>query len=333
MDDVMPRLGRRRFGARLLAGGVGAVWSSVANAQAQRRVSLGWVKSTANLLAPTSVEVAPRHGLSIDSQNFNTASDVMTAVIGKQLDVGLLTPIHLLRSIELNLDLVQIAGNTRGNTGIVIAGKSGIGENDWGGLKALNAKRKLKVASSRGSINEMLAIAEFRTRGLDLLKEFDLVNIANFAQHPQALRSGEVDMIVTLEPLVTLVVADGTGMLFNLPYDSAAKDLNTNYVVRREWLEGNVGLAAAFVASLADSVAVLKDKKVELATARKTTGLPADVLQTALARSRYELRNGVPETMALAKIALETRYISRDVSGEIGAHVEERLLGQAGVSG
>ena len=116
------------------------------------------------------------------------------------MDLQLLTA-HLLRAIDTNIDIVQISGNTRGNTGIIAAKGLGLKEGDWDWLKALIKTKKPKVASSRGSINEMLALASFAEHGVDPNKDIDLVNIANFAQHPQALRSGDFDMIVTLEPL------------------------------------------------------------------------------------------------------------------------------------
>ena len=43
-------------------------------------------------------------------------------------------------------------------------------------------------------------------------------------------------MIITVEPLSTLVVTEGVGTVFNRPIDTPAGDLNTNYLVRGDWL-------------------------------------------------------------------------------------------------
>ena len=296
-------------------------------------VSLGWVKSTSNLLAPTAVELAGRNGLTISSVNFNTAQDALTAMISGDLQIGLLTPIHLLRAIEGNLDFVQIAGNSRGGTGVVVSKKLDLAENDWNGLKAKAKERRLKVASSRGSINELLAIGAFKANGLSLVKDLELVNIANFAQHPQALRSGEFDIIVTLEPLATIAVADGTGTLFSHPYGSPAGDLNTNFVVKRSWLKDNADTAKLFVKTLADAKQALSDKQVELTAATKLTGLSPDIIKAALGNTRYELANGRAETHALAQLAFEVRYITRNVADEVDAHMDDSFLRAAGISG
>jgi ABC-type nitrate/sulfonate/bicarbonate transport system substrate-binding protein len=152
------------------------------------------------------------------------------------------------------------------------------------------AKRKLKVASSRGSVNELLAIGEFRKNGIDLSKDLDLMNIANFAQHPQALRSGEFDMIVTLEPLATIVTEDNTGTLFSHPYNTAAGDLNTCFVARRDWLAANPEQALAFVQTLGNANAVLADKAAQVSAGTKLTGLPATIVEKALTNTRFDLR-------------------------------------------
>jgi ABC-type nitrate/sulfonate/bicarbonate transport system substrate-binding protein len=296
-------------------------------------VSLGWVKSTANLLAFVAPKMSEKHGLKIEPANFNTAVDISTAMISGQIDIGLLTPIHLIRALEMNIDFVQISGNTRGNTGIVIAKKYGLKDDDWDGFKRLIAQKKLKVASSRGSINELLAIAEFSKHGVNVDKDLDLVNIANFGQHPQALRSGDFDIIVSLEPLVSLSVSEGTGTLFSRPYGSLAGDLNTNYVVQRDWLEKNRDKAQAFVAVLKDAAAQLgSDKATELKAAVDLTGMKPDTLTMALANSRYDLRNSLAEMQQLAKLAVERKYTSRDVSSALPSHVDDRFLTAAGVS-
>jgi ABC-type nitrate/sulfonate/bicarbonate transport system substrate-binding protein len=282
-----------------------------------------------SFLAP---ELAEKHGLKIESANFNTAVDISTAMINGSVDIGLLTPIHLIRAIDTRVDFVQIAGNTRGGTGIIAGAKLGLAQNDWAGLKKLLAQRKPRVASSRGSINEMLAIAEFAKNGIDVDKDLELVNIANFAQHPQALRSGEFDFIVTLEPLAAIPVVEGFGTLFARPFSSAAGDLNTNYVVRREWLAKNADKAQAFVSTLADAARRLSDRQVEMAAAARLTGLKPEILTMALDNTRYELRNGLVQMQELARLAAERKYAGRNVADELPRHVDDRFLKTAGIN-
>jgi len=224
-------------------------------------VTLGWLKSTANLIAVEAPKLSGKYGLKIETVNFNNGVDIATALVNGQIDVALLTPIHLIRAIDGRVNFVQISGNARGNTIIVASKKLGLAENDWDGLKAAMKQRKLRVASSHGSVNELLGVAEFAQHGIDVDKDLDLVNIANFAQHPQALRSGEFDMIITVEPLSTIAITEGVGTLFNRPTDTPAGDLNTNYLVRGDWLEKNGPKARAFVGSVVEAAKLLSSDK------------------------------------------------------------------------
>jgi ABC-type nitrate/sulfonate/bicarbonate transport system substrate-binding protein len=303
-------------------------WACAAGAQsnppAVGTIKLGWVKSTANLMAAVSPQLSEKHGLHIVSSNFNTAQDILTAMISGQIDVGLLTPVHLLRAIDTKIDVVQISGNTRGNTGIIAKKSLSLNENDWDKFKLLSKDRKLKIASSRGSINEMLALAVFAMHGIDPNKDIDLVNIANFGQHPQALRSGEFDLIVTLEPLAALTIVEGIGTLFSHPYSSLAGDLNTNYVATRKLIETNPAAVKAFVATLADAARYLSDKDKEMEVAIRLTGLKPEALSLALANNRYELGSGLTQMQALAKLAKQVQFTSRDVSADLPNFVMER---------
>jgi ABC-type nitrate/sulfonate/bicarbonate transport system substrate-binding protein len=294
-------------------------------------VTLGWLKSTANLIAVEAPKLSSKHGLKIESVNFNNGVDIATALVNGQIDTALLTPLHLIRAIDGRVDFVQISGNARGNTIVVAAKKLGLAENDWNGLKAANKTKKLRVASSRGSVNELLGVAEFAMNGIDVDKDIDLVNVASFAQHPQALRSGEFDMIITVEPLSTLVITEGVGTLFNRPFNTKAGDLNTNYLVRGDWLTKNAPKAQAFVKSVVEAASLLSsNKQVELEAAKQLTGMNPEVLTLALANNRYDVGDGLAQMQELARIAFQRQYTTRDVAAELPKAVNNTFVKEAG---
>jgi ABC-type nitrate/sulfonate/bicarbonate transport system substrate-binding protein len=317
---------------------VTAVWSqtNVAEKRQIDEITLGWNKSTANLAPFLSPQFSEKFGLKIELINFSSGVDTVTALISGQINIGQANPLALIRAVDRKIDLVQICGNTRGNSGIVAAKSLGLAEGDWDGLKRIIRERKdkkLRLASSRGSINELVAISEFASHGIDVNKDLDLVNILNFAQHPQALRSGEFDMVVTFEPLITLSVAEGTGTLLSHPYSTAAGDLNTAFIARREWVLNNPEKTARFVATIvATQKALQNDKKLELNTAIKMTGVKAEILATALKNNRYEPRNGLDQMKALAKIAAEQKYTSRNVADELLNSVDDQFLRALGIA-
>ncbi|MGE0238495.1 MAG: ABC transporter substrate-binding protein [Parvibaculaceae bacterium] len=302
-------------------------------ARASSGVSLGWVKSTTNIAAFLAPSYSEKNGLTIESSNFNNAVDIATAMVSGDLDIGLLTPIHLVRAIESNIDFVQICGNSRVDSTIVAAPKLGLKADDWAAFKAMTGQRKLKVASSRASINDLLAIARVAKNGIDPDKDLEISNIPSFAQHPQALRSGEFDMIFTIEPMASMSVIEGVGSIFARVNELDSGPVKTIYVVRRDWLEKNKDKAEAFVKTLSDVMGVLsKDKELELKSGLKFTGLKPDVLEMAVSINQYDLRNGLPQLAEVAAIAAQRRYTERDVSADVKKHVDDAFTKAIGIT-
>jgi ABC-type nitrate/sulfonate/bicarbonate transport system substrate-binding protein len=312
----------------------GASFASARPAQSQSpgSVRLGWVKSTTNLAASISPEYATKHALTVESANFNTAVDISTAMVSGDVHIGLLTPIHLLRAIETKLDFVQICGNSRVDSTIVAAKKLGLAPDDWSGLKKLTNERKLRIASSRGSINDLLGIARLAKNGIAPDKSVEIANIPSFAQHPQALRSGDFDMVITIEPLASISIIEGIGTLFSRPNEVKAGPVKTIYVVRRDWLAGNRDKAQAFVAALNEAAQHLTtDKEAELRAAIKATGLSPEVLKLALSINQYDLRNGLRQMEEVAEIAAQRQYTARNVASELPSHVDEQFVKTIGL--
>lgn len=293
---------------------------------AEVTIRLGWLKSTADLAAYRADQVAPE-GVTIESTLFTTAVDVQTALVTGQIDVGMLTPVHLLRAIENGDELVQISGNTRGNTGIMLSTDLGLQAEDWDGLKAILAERKLKIAASRGSINEALGVLEFAQHGIDVSTDVELINITNFAQHAEGIRLGEFDGAFTMETFASIMAADGTATFFSKPYNSPAGDINTIFVANAEWVEKNPEAAAAFVRTIAIAEEELAgDKEFEISVGMELMGLDRAIIEAALSNNRYEIDLGVEQTKALAKVQFELGILSRDLSGEVDGYVNTTFV-------
>jgi ABC-type nitrate/sulfonate/bicarbonate transport system substrate-binding protein len=296
-------------------------------------VTVGWTKTTAGLSVVVAERLASKYGLKIESINFNNAVDISTAMVSGQLDVGLLTSAHLVRAVETNLGFVQIAGNSRGNVTIITSSKLGLAPGDWAGLKAANQKRKLRIASSRGSINELLSMATFAKFGLDANKDFELTNIAAFAQHAQALRSGEFDIVFSTEPNGTQMVDEGIGVMFQKADVTDAGGLHTVFGVKSDWLEKNRPKARALLATLIEATQWLNADPVRTQVeAQKLFPLKTSVLLESLKLNRWELRLAVPETQALARIALDQKFANVDVSAQIPKAMDDSLLKELGAA-
>lgn len=318
---------------------LGALAGLTAPAQAQAQkpadlgtVSLGWTKTTAAMSVILAEKIAPKYGLKIESVVFNNAVDISTAMVSGQIDIGLLTSAHLIRAVETDLNIVQIAGNSRGNVTIIASSKLGLAPGDWKGLKEANQKKKLRIASSRGSINELMSIATFAKFGLDANKDFELVNIAAFAQHAQALRSGEFDLVFSTEPNGTQMADEGIGVLFSKTDMTEAGSLHTVFAVKRDWLAKNGAKAKALLSALNEATEWLNaDPARTAAEAAKSFPLKPETLQASLKLNRWDLRLAVPETQALARIAAEQKFATKDVSAQIPAAMDNSVLKDIGV--
>jgi ABC-type nitrate/sulfonate/bicarbonate transport system substrate-binding protein len=323
------RLSRRSFA--LGAGLALALGAAQANAQTTPpdlgTVTVGYTKTIAALSTMVAERLAPKYGLKIESVTFNNAVDVTTAMVNGQIDIGILTAAHVIRSIDTKLDFVEIAGNSRGNVSIIAATKLGLKPGDWKGLLEATKKRKLRIASSRGSINELLSIASFVQNGLDVDKDFELVNIASFAQHAQALRSGEFDLVFSTEPSGSLMVDEGIGIRFSRSDITPAGGVHTNYTVRRDWLEKNPAKAKAFLKVMREATAWLnEDKARTLAEARKSFPMKPEALALALEQNKWDMDVALNETQALAKIGVDRKYVSRDVSADLPKVLDDSML-------
>lgn len=297
------------------------------SASANPTVVFGWLKSTADLAAYHAETVAEDEPIELQSELFKTAVDVQTALVGNQINIGMLTPVHLLRAVESGQDLIQISGNTRGNSGIVLSNELGLDPGDWDGLKDVLEDKKLRIAASRGSINEALAIATLEHHGIDVEKSIELVNVQDFAQHAEGVRLGEFDGAFTMETFVTLMQVGGYGTLFAKPYDTEAGDINTIFVANRTWVEENPEAVQAFVDTIAKaSDALASDDELNVEVAMELMGIDRDTAEMALANNRYELDLGVEETKVFAKLFFELGHLTRDLSDEVDDYVTTEFV-------
>ena len=291
------------------------------------KVVFGWLKSTADLAAYHAEAVAENEPIELQSELFKTAVDVQTALVGNQINIGMLTPVHLLRAVESGQDLIQISGNTRGNSGIVLSNDLGLEPGDWDGLKDVLEKKTLRIAASRGSINEALAIATLEHHGIDVEKSIELVNVQDFSQHTEGVRLGEFDGAFTMETFVTLMQVGGYGTLFSKPYDTAAGDINTIFVANRTWASENPEAVQAFVNTIAKaSDALASDDELNVEVAMELMGIDRDTAELALSNNRYELDLGVEETKVFAKLFFELGHLTRDLSSEVDDYVTTEFV-------
>jgi ABC-type nitrate/sulfonate/bicarbonate transport system substrate-binding protein len=305
-------------------------------AEAQQRKSkivLGYAKCAqcfSLVLAPALTDK-----IDIDPVGFNTASDVLTALVSKSIDVAQVTYLHFITALDKGFNVVAISGHINGGSEILVQPKLGLGEGDWASFKKLLAARKaqrdpLKVAASRGSAQDIHMRGELRINGIDLNRDVQFVNIPNPADHAAALQRGEVDVICTVEPFASQIKLAGIGKTFVLPYRQAAGKLTGLIVTRSDVIARrpqDVQDTVNAVVKLVDKIDGDPQAWVELIV--KQTGLNRPIAEAALQNLYPDYKMYRGSTFAIARMMRDLRYVSRDVSADIDGHMDYRFLAQA----
>src|SRR5438445_1228712 len=218
-----------------LALGLATTLSSNVFAQSEPVIKLGYAKCAH--CTPMSLTPQYAKGAQIEAIGFNTGTDVLTALVSKNLDVAQVTYLHYAIALDKGFDVVAISGQINGGSAMLVGNDLPIVPNDWASLKKViteykAAGRPFRVAASRGNAQDIHMRGAFAKQGIDINKDVQFINIPNPSDHLQALRRGEIELICTTEPFATQSLQNNAAKMFGLPYDQAAGKL-TNLILTR----------------------------------------------------------------------------------------------------
>jgi NitT/TauT family transport system substrate-binding protein len=179
------------------------------------------------------------------------------ALLSDSVQIGGPTPSVLLQAIDGGLDLVAVAGasstseKTFDTAGVVASTASGIKEpKDFVGKKV--------GAPGIGAFLHVLFVKWLIDNGVDP-KQVNFVEVT-FPTMLDTLKSGAVDAVVTAEPMMSRIVASGTGTvagyyLQKLPERRPA----IIYSSTRAWADANPDAVKAFRASIEEAAKIVND--------------------------------------------------------------------------
>jgi ABC-type nitrate/sulfonate/bicarbonate transport system substrate-binding protein len=301
--------------------------------QNKSRIILGYAKCAhcfSMVLAPDLAEK-----VTIETVGFNTASDVLTALVSKSIDVAQVTYLHFVAALDKGFDVVAISGHINGGSEILLRPGITIAEGDWPGLRKLADDRKaqgrpLRVAASRGSAQDVHLRGELLLNGINVTRDVQFVNIPNPADHAAALQRGEAEVVCTVEPFASQMKLAGIGTPFALPYRQAAGKLTSLIVTRSDV----IARSPQDVQDTVDAVVKLVDKidndpQLWVDAIVKHTGLNRPVAQASLGNLFPDYRMYRGTTVAIAGMMRDMKYVSRDVSADIEGHMDYRFLAKA----
>ena len=297
------------------------------------KIKLGFAKCAHCL--PMSLTAGLAKGVEIEATGFNSGNDVLTALVSKSIDVAQVTYLHYVTALDKGFDVVAVSGQINGGSECISSNKLALAGEDWAAFKAVVAKAKaggqpLKVAASRGNAQDIHMRGAFLKQGVDPNKDIQFVNIPNPADHFAALQREEIDMVCSVEPFASQIRLAGAGKHFVFPYDQAAGNL-TNLIVTRSDVVASQrpGIQAVVGAVVALNEKLLADKGPWIDVINKLTGLDKTVADEALKNAAPDAAIHRSQTLAIAAMMRDLKYISKDVSAEVEKNMEYSFLEQA----
>jgi ABC-type nitrate/sulfonate/bicarbonate transport system substrate-binding protein len=293
-------------------------------------ISLGFAKCahcTAMALTPDFAK-----GVDIKATPFTTGTDVLTALVTKNIDVAQVTYLHYVIALDKGFDVVAISGQVSGGSALVVGNDLPVTPNDWTSLKKAVADYKaagkpFRVAASRGNAQDIHMRGAFAKQGIDINKDVTFVNIPNPSDHLQALRRGEVELICTVEPFATQILQAGAGKMFGTPYDQAAGNLTNVILTRADVIIAKPKeLEATVRAIVATDEHIAKDRAAFSAVVTKITGLDKKIADEAVKNLDPDPKLYRSRTVAIAAMMRDLKYVNSDVTAEVEKRMDYRFL-------
>lgn len=263
--------------AALGAAVVFASWTGLA--AAQTKINIGCTATTDCASAAVALEdgIFKKNGLDATMTLIGLNSNIPAALLSDSVQIGGPTPSVFLQAVDGGLDLVAVAGasstskTTFDTAGVVASPASGIKEpKDFVGKKV--------GAPGIGAFLQVLFSKWLIDNGVDP-KQVNFVEVT-FPTMNDTLKSGAVDAVVTAEPMMSRIIASGTGTvagyyLEKLPERRPA----ILYASTRAWADANPDTVKAFRASIEEAAKIVNEnpEKGRQAIANFTK-IPMDVL-------------------------------------------------------
>jgi NitT/TauT family transport system substrate-binding protein len=231
---------------------------SIAAAQLPLKINLAYAVAADFLPAFVAKDEGffDQHGLDVTLSVMGNPALAPAALTAGSLTISVLTPPNLLLANEGGLDLVAIAGVARiqkSNPRSNLVTRTGAGIIQPEDLRG----KKIGVPGINSSLD--LVFKTWLTEHGIPLDQVTSVE-APFAQMPDMLRAGQVDGVISMEPLLTRIVASGTGVrTFDVQSEVNPDFLGGFWGATRDWARSHPQAVAEFRAALHDALDFIRD--------------------------------------------------------------------------
>lgn len=278
--------------------------------------------------------LTPEHatGVRLEAIGFNTGNDALTALLSKSIDVAQVTYLHYATALDRGFDVIAISGQVNGGSQILVGNDLPLAANDWDGLKKLIARYKaegkpFRVGASRGNAQDIDMRGALAKHGIDVNKDVQFINIPNPADHVQALRRGEVELICSVEPFATQIRQLKAAKFFTFPYDQAAGKLTNLILTRPDVIAAKPKAVEETVRAIVKVDDLIStDKPLFVDIIQKTTGLDAAIAAGSVENLYPDYKMYRVSAVAIGAMMRELKYINSDVSAKIEKNMDYQFL-------
>ena len=270
-------------------------------------------------------EEAGKYNIQIETVMFQRFADARTALVSGDIHLTAFGP----QDISLALgqgakSLVGVAGVGSGNDCLVV--RKGEDIKDW------NSVADKRIGIGAGSISWLKFAASVQENGLQY-NQLKIVNIVGGgANYLRALRGKEIDMAVVWQPFCAQAIVDGLGGYPTLDHNRSKTvgGLIAVLAVNRPFLEKNRDAVQRLVVSYLDVLDLArKDSTRWSRIYAEKAGLPENVAAESIRTTQLDATLPLESIKRITKFLSDNGVITRDVSGEIGAHYTYDFLGKA----
>ena len=220
------------------------------------KISLGYVLAGDFITAFVAKERGffLAHGLDVTMVKVPLATDVPPALLSSSLDIGMSTSTILVQTAAGGLDLVAIEGVSRffaAAPKVALVGRTGLDYHTAADLKG----KTIGVPGIASAID--VGVKMWLLQNQVPVADVTFVE-TSFPQMHDVLAHHSVDAVAVLEPFLSRIVGDGTGVRLANFYDVAPDALSAIWIATRPWATAHRDLVERFRAALVDSQAFIE---------------------------------------------------------------------------
>lgn len=277
----------------------------------------------APLFDPLFVERAKKYGIDVEIVPVKRYGDVQLALATGQIEFGVLGFFNIGTMADNNISNVKlIAGSSTGGQGLILRRGINAKVKTWKDLEGL----KIGVAPNGGAHNIFRTLAE--QKGVDLRK-VEQVSFAGMGPEAvQALKTGDIDGLLSWEPTNARAVVEGIGEYSSLRLEeSTTGNINGALAVYAPFAAQHPDVVLNIVRTLVETTDYLnRNHDAWISVAAAKTGVSPAVVTEAIRHCSIHYEMPEAQTKAFMKVMATFGVTKKDHTDAVDRYMDYSYL-------